>query len=104
MIYDDTLDIKYESETPDGAGGFTTASTTRHSDVPCKFQKRDEISTQRKREIIGDTAEIRYNYLAFIPTGYSFQDDDYITHDSTDYKITGSVTGRLRQIITLRER
>lgn len=103
MIYDDTIDIKYDTETPDGSGGFTTSATTRYGSAPCTFYKRDELSTQRRREIIGDTAEIRYNYLVIMPISYSdYEDNDYVTHDSTDYKITGSVEGRLRIILTLK--
>jgi len=104
MIYDDSIDIKYEQQEPDGSGGFTDTTKTRASGVSCRFQKRDEISTQQRQEIIGDTTEVRYNYLVFVPLGTSYEDTDYITYDSTDYKITGSVEGRIREILTLKEK
>lgn len=104
MIYDDSIDIKYDQQEPDGSGGFTTTTQTRASDVSCRWQKRDEISTQRRQEIIGDTTEVQYNYLAFIPLGTSYKDTDYVVYDSTEYKITGSVDGRLREILTLKEK
>lgn len=104
MIYSDSVDIKYEEQTPDGSGGFTTTTKTRASGVSCDFRKRNEIATQRKQEIIGDTTEVRYNYLLFVPPGTSYKDTDFIMYDSTEYKITGSVDGRIRKILTLKER
>jgi len=103
MIYDDTIDIKYEQQDADGSGGFTSTTKTRSSDVACNFQKRDEISSQRRRELIGDTTEVQYNYLVFMPVSTSYEDTDHIVYDSKQYKITGSVKGRLRTILTLKE-
>jgi len=105
MIFDDEIDIKYESDEPDGSGGFETVTHTRYSNITCRFQKRDEISTQRRREIIGDTAEVEYNYIVVMPISYSdYDDQDFVVYDSTNYKITGSVEGRLRIILTLKEK
>lgn len=105
MIYPDTIDILQETETPDGSGGFDTSTTTRYSDVPCNFTKRSEISTQRKREIMGDTAEINYDYVVQMSSNYSdFAEDDIIQYNGTDYKITGSDEGRLQVYLTLKEK
>ncbi len=103
MIYDDSIDIEYEQQEPDGSGGFTTTTKTRASGVSCRFQKRDEISTQRRQEIIGDTTEVRYNYLVYVPLGTNYEDTDYIVYDGDEYKITGSVKGRIAEILTLKE-
>lgn len=83
-LLDNSLDIKRESLTTDGMGGYTRAYAVLYTNVRCRFE-----TTSRKAEILalGGKADVYPDYYVYMEYLSAIKEGDHIIFDSRTFEI-----------------
>lgn len=83
-LLDNSCDIKDETLTPDGMGGWTRADTILYTNVKCRFE-----TTSRKAEILalGGKADVYPDYYVYLEYLSGIKEGDHIIYDSRTFEI-----------------
>jgi len=83
-LLDNSMDIKRESLTADGMGGYTKAYAILYTNVRCRFE-----TTSRKTEILalGGKADAYPDYYVYMEYRSGIKEGEHIIHDSRTFEI-----------------
>jgi len=83
-LLDNSMNIKRESLTGDGMGGYTKAYAILYTNVRCRFE-----TTSRKTEILalGGKADAYPDYYVYLEYRSGIKEGDHIIHDSRTFEI-----------------
>jgi len=83
-LLDNSMDIKRESLTSDGMGGYTDVEVVLYTNVKCRFE-----TTSRKTEILalGGKADVYPDYYVYLEYRSGIKEGDHIIHDSRTLEI-----------------
>jgi len=83
-LLDNSMDIKRESLTEDGMGGYTDVEVVLYTNVKCHFE-----TTSRKTEILalGGKADVYPDYYVYLEYLSAIKEGDHIIHDGRTLEI-----------------
>ena len=83
-LLDNSMDIKRESLTADGMGGYTKAYAVLYTNVKCRFE-----TTSRKTEILalGGKADVYPDYIVYMEYRSGIKEGDHIIYHSRTFEI-----------------
>jgi SPP1 family predicted phage head-tail adaptor len=84
VLLDNSCDIKRESLTADGMGGYTQAYAVLYLNVKCRFE-----STSRKTEILalGGKADVYPDYYVYLEYRSGIAEGDHIIFESRTFEV-----------------